>query len=136
MKIKINEDETYEIRLPEEASARELNIIIAKLNQIKKICGVDELSIDNNPSQISKSSSIKRRLYKSLKSLVNTREEALEYIKKYKNGERDFFKLMFEQLNNPINKIEMTQFTYDMRKKFNISNDEVNDYIIKSNAKR
>jgi hypothetical protein len=132
MKIKINETESYTIEMKDEVSATEFNTILDRLNRLSKFIGRDVFDeVLNGPSkplgrprkdaaqQADPASPAKER-----NPNRKTREDALEmfriYYAKLPHAEKDILLSKYS-----YNYITFRSATSYMKKKFNITNDDI-----------
>lgn len=135
MKININENEVYEIKLPEEIEANELFKIIEKFNNLGKL-----IRIPNRPKTYNRN--------KSNIDWYDTKEKVLDVMQYYYHGTSEDKERIVRIIG--INKKDLCKRFHSLKIKFNIQPQEigfiefgtkenhlgikVRDYIIKSHT--
>lgn len=115
MKIRINENETYEIQMKEEMTIQELEALLQRLNGLTKYVARDVFSEALRLSQVPL-----RQEMKTGKKPI-TRERVLEFLKAFysKDVTREERKRLIEENDSLYNKIKM------YRERFNITPQEI-----------
>jgi len=127
MKIKINENESYELILPTSINIKELGVVINKLQKIFKIASKDEVFGFNEDGEINIEQTEKKHYKVRLpmnKEIFNSREKALMILQTHYYGTKEEKGEILKALDK-TNWNDLSKGFHMVKKRYNIKPQEV-----------
>lgn len=108
MKIKINENETYDIIIPEQVQQDEFQGLLNRLQQISKLLGKDVFIMQQPTPKLTRAKSGKNK--PSLPTFVKDKATALEIMKEIKNKKWDLLAERYKEIGRPLSDLSEIKY--------------------------